>query len=110
MFLKRSVLKYSGILLMISCINAGPLRQEEIDPEISAGKFEGDMILTEEQVRALTLKIQGRNGLVDESKRWPNNIVYYKIVGNFGKFGVIFTSLCISHPSVLNGKIVAEKT
>ncbi|XP_054083578.1 seminal metalloprotease 1 [Zeugodacus cucurbitae] len=53
------------------------------DAEESAGMFEGDMILTEAQERLLRSTQQGRNGLVDETKRWPNRVVYYKIVGDF---------------------------
>lgn len=55
-----------------------------LDAEEIAGMFEGDMILTADQERLLRSPLQGRNGLVDETKRWPNRIVYYKIVGDFG--------------------------
>ncbi|XP_065357456.1 seminal metalloprotease 1 [Calliphora vicina] len=84
MLLLRIVFILFGFL--VALINAVPIVKRDLDPELMAGQFEGDMLLTEEQLRSITnpfSKIQGRNGLVDESKRWPNNIVYYKIVGNF---------------------------
>ncbi|XP_023293397.2 seminal metalloprotease 1 [Lucilia cuprina] len=84
----HSVYIIFAVLLLISLfeINALPLIKNNIDPEISSGQFEGDMLLTPEQLNDLTNsfpKIQGRNGLVSPTYRWPNNIVYYKIVGNF---------------------------
>ncbi|XP_004537802.1 seminal metalloprotease 1 [Ceratitis capitata] len=86
-------MKTSGILanliwpILYILINAnstyGNPISTAIDPELSAGMFEGDMILTPAQESMLRGGDLGRNGLVDETKRWPNAVVYYKIVGDF---------------------------
>lgn len=49
-----------------------------------AGKFEGDMDLTPEQMTAITRPNQ-RNGLINVTKRWPNNYVNYVISGNYSE-------------------------
>ncbi|XP_017857059.1 PREDICTED: zinc metalloproteinase nas-4-like [Drosophila arizonae] len=59
------------LVLMKSCY-AAPVVPDETDPELIGGYFEGDMILNE-----------GRNGLIDETFRWPNGIVYYYINSDF---------------------------
>lgn len=47
--------------------------------------FEGDMILTEEQMLALSSRGFGKNGLIDVTKRWPNKtVVYYFQPDEFG--------------------------
>jgi hypothetical protein len=56
-----------------------------------SGKFEGDIVLTDQQRKALLndISTQGleRNGLNDASKRWPGGTVYYKMVDDdFCKF------------------------
>ncbi|XP_002052173.3 seminal metalloprotease 1 [Drosophila virilis] len=59
------------LLLLVSakiCL-AAPAGRVEIDPELTAGYTEGDMIL----------ESQERNGLINETYRWPNRIVYYFI-------------------------------
>uniref|UniRef100_A0A034WHW1 Metalloendopeptidase n=1 Tax=Bactrocera dorsalis TaxID=27457 RepID=A0A034WHW1_BACDO len=45
----------------------------EEDPELTAGYFEGDIVLEANQ----------RNGLRNETKRWPDNLVYYKFSEGF---------------------------
>ncbi|XP_029720896.2 seminal metalloprotease 1 [Aedes albopictus] len=50
------------------------LKPGELAEELS-GQFEGDMILTEEQTR----DINRRNGMLNESYRWPMNTVFYEI-------------------------------
>ncbi|KAH8378320.1 hypothetical protein KR093_010743 [Drosophila rubida] len=47
---------------------AAPAARVETDPELTAGYTEGDMILS-----------QQRNGLINETYRWPDRIVYYFI-------------------------------
>lgn len=47
----------------------------ETDPELTAGYFEGDIVLDK----------QNRNGRINETYRWPDNIVYYFISSNIGK-------------------------
>uniref|UniRef100_A0A0A1XJ49 Metalloendopeptidase n=1 Tax=Zeugodacus cucurbitae TaxID=28588 RepID=A0A0A1XJ49_ZEUCU len=48
---------------------AVPLRSTvDEDPELIAGYFQGDIVLEQTQ----------RNGLRNETRRWPDNIVYYK--------------------------------
>lgn len=44
-----------------------------------AGKFEGDMDLTPEQLMGMRL----RNGLIKETSRWKNRTVDYVISGKF---------------------------
>ncbi|KAH8341367.1 hypothetical protein KR059_004232 [Drosophila kikkawai] len=46
---------------------------EETDPELTAGYFEGDIILD-----------YNRNGLLDEARHWPNATVPYIISEEFG--------------------------
>ncbi|XP_068140017.1 seminal metalloprotease 1-like [Drosophila tropicalis] len=61
-----------------------PLPLPVLDPEEAGGFFEGDMQLTPEQELARKGGfIQGRNGLIDEKKRWPDNVVIYKISDDF---------------------------
>nr|XP_019555340.2 seminal metalloprotease 1-like [Aedes albopictus] len=78
------------ISLVIFCNGAPQLRISENTPENIArlqnlkagelaeelsGQFEGDIILTEEQYA----EVSQRNGMVDESFRWPLNTVFYEI-------------------------------
>ncbi|XP_016977284.1 seminal metalloprotease 1 [Drosophila rhopaloa] len=58
-------------LFLASCCLAAPATQQRIetDPELTAGYFEGDIVLGPE----------GRNGIRNESLRWPDRIVYYYI-------------------------------
>jgi len=42
-----------------------------------SGKFEGDIMLTDEQVR---------NGLIDPASRWPNRVVPYVIDDVFSEY------------------------
>jgi len=44
----------------------------EIDPELTAGYYEGDMVMD-----------LNRNGLITTAKRWPNNTVYYTLSKEF---------------------------
>uniref|UniRef100_A0A0K8URH9 Metalloendopeptidase n=1 Tax=Bactrocera latifrons TaxID=174628 RepID=A0A0K8URH9_BACLA len=71
-----------GVLLSANLACGKPI-STLLDAEEIAGMFEGDMVLTADQERLLRSPLQGRNGLVNETKRWPNRIVYYKIVGDF---------------------------
>jgi hypothetical protein len=41
-----------------------------------SGKFEGDIVLTEQQ----------RNGIIDPYYRWPNRVVPYVIDGIFSEY------------------------
>lgn len=63
------------VLALMKGCSAAPAVPDETDPELIGGYFEGDMILNE-----------GRNGLIDETFRWPNGIVYYYINSDFGEF------------------------
>lgn len=51
------------------------------DAEMLAGEYEGDMILTDEQIALL----DSRTGRLNTKYRWPNNIVPYYINGTFSK-------------------------
>lgn len=75
------------VFYLLDGARTGPLPDSMPDPEESAGLFEGDMILSDSQVSVLGAGggIQGRNGLIQETRRWPDGIVYYKITGDFGE-------------------------
>ncbi|XP_023173419.2 seminal metalloprotease 1 [Drosophila hydei] len=53
------------------------------DPEESPGFVEGDMQLTARQRQILEQGPMGRNGLLNSSKRWPDNQVIYSISTDF---------------------------
>lgn len=53
------------------------LRPDELAEELS-GQFEGDIVLSEEQERALLSN--RRNGLIATTYRWPGNTVPVMIV------------------------------
>lgn len=52
---------------------------ENENAEEYSGQFEGDIILSPEQINDLTL----RNGLSDEKYSWPNHTVVYEISDDF---------------------------
>ncbi|KAH8398433.1 hypothetical protein KR215_002043 [Drosophila sulfurigaster] len=54
-----------------------------LDPEEAGGYAEGDMQLTQEQQVQLEQGPKGRNGLIDATKRWPQNQVIYQISEDF---------------------------
>ncbi|EDV99282.1 seminal metalloprotease 1 [Drosophila grimshawi] len=62
---------------------AAPLPAGIEDPEEAAGFVEGDMLLTVGQQLVLEQGPMGRNGLIDTTKRWPQNTVVYKISADF---------------------------
>lgn len=47
----------------------------ETDPELSAGYFQGDIILDQRE----------RNGMSNKSYRWPDRVVYYFINSYIGE-------------------------
>jgi len=51
----------------------------------SEHRFEGDIVLTEQQLRQLNGTENERNGLVDTSSRWTDATVPYTISGKFSK-------------------------
>lgn len=57
------------------------------DPNLwqSSGKFEGDMILTQEQRNNLRKDDKFRNGVIDTRLRWPNKMIPYVISNDFSK-------------------------
>ncbi|KAH8272352.1 hypothetical protein KR026_007123, partial [Drosophila bipectinata] len=63
-----------AIIFLASSCFAAPAKQERIetDPELTAGYIQGDMVPSP----------QARNGLRNETYRWPNRIVYYYINRN----------------------------
>jgi len=63
-------------LVLLALSQAAPLQNRiETDPELTAGFFEGDIILD-----------NARNGHRNNSFHWPNNLVYYRIAdGYFGE-------------------------
>lgn len=66
----------------LSAAPAAVVTRVETDPELTAGYFEGDIVLDP----------QGRNGLINETYRWPDNIVYYFINSNIGDMCTWFTN------------------
>lgn len=81
------------VFYLLEGARTGPLPDSIPDPEESAGLFEGDMVLSDSQLSVLRAGggIQGRNGLIQETRRWPDGIVYYKITGDFGEFIMFMT-------------------
>lgn len=69
------------ILLLSLGISAAPAPavRTEVDPELTAGYSEGDMIISAKQ----------RNGLRSDNYRWPNRTVYYYINSNIGRWRFI---------------------
>lgn len=54
---------------------------EELQPEWErSGKFEGDILLTEDQIDMLVDEYSGaRNAITNQNRLWPNRIVVYNI-------------------------------
>lgn len=51
-----------------------------------SGQFEGDIVITPEELDELLSGRGGRTGLINERYRWPDNIVPYEIWGeNFSE-------------------------
>ncbi|XP_053959228.1 seminal metalloprotease 1-like [Anastrepha ludens] len=62
-----------ALLSVVGVCLAAPLSSTiDEDPELTAGYFEGDIVLSPSQYNDM------RNGLRSETRRWPNNTVYYK--------------------------------
>ena len=47
---------------------AAPMERIETDPELTAGYFQGDIVLDS----------NSRNGYISEALKWPNKVVYYR--------------------------------
>ncbi|XP_022214916.1 seminal metalloprotease 1 [Drosophila obscura] len=60
-----------------------PLPAGVYDPEEAGAFAGGDMVLTEEQKANLEHGPKERNGLINTDRRWPNNVVVYKISEDF---------------------------
>lgn len=72
------------LLLQVLLSSGKPLPAGVYDPEESAGFVEGDMVLTPEQEMILEQGApKARNGLIDTAKRWPGNVVVYRISDDF---------------------------
>lgn len=72
------VFKFTLIFAFLATSQCFPTTSvEEVDHELIGGFFEGDMELDDEE--------SGRNGIADESKRWPNSTVFFKISEEFGR-------------------------
>lgn len=66
----------------LSAAPAAGVTRVETDPELTAGYFEGDIVLD----------AQGRNGLINQTYRWPDNTVYYFINSNIGEILIWYTN------------------
>ena len=62
------------VLTVLKDVRSIPTVRQEMDPELTAGFIEGDMIIQPKQ----------RNGLRSETYRWPNRMVFYHIDSNIG--------------------------
>ncbi|KAH8293082.1 hypothetical protein KR044_000945 [Drosophila immigrans] len=72
------------LLFALSSCAALPLGSRwSLDPEEAGGFAEGDMQLTGEQEVLLEQGPRARNGLIDATKRWPLNLVIYRISDDF---------------------------
>ncbi|XP_017099418.2 seminal metalloprotease 1 [Drosophila bipectinata] len=72
------------LLLLHALISEGkPLPAGVYDPEEAGGFVEGDMMLTTEQKNTLSFGPKARNGLINTEKRWPQNVVVYRISNDF---------------------------
>lgn len=72
------VLPVIFVIALAKCLSAAPAAvaaRVETDPELSAGYFQGDIILSQRE----------RNGMINESYRWPDRIVYYFINSYIGE-------------------------
>ncbi|XP_013195309.2 zinc metalloproteinase nas-4 [Amyelois transitella] len=81
-------LSFYCTLFLVFLINAAPIWEDyDSDGEeyriLNNGEFgeyfEGDMVLTPVQIKAVTNAQGGRNGLKDNTKRWPERVVVYNI-------------------------------
>lgn len=58
-------------------------RLNNLDPNdlayLYSGQFEGDIVISEEELEAMFNGRGGRSGLIDERYRWTDNIVPYEI-------------------------------
>lgn len=70
----------------LSAAPAAGVTRVETDPELTAGYFEGDIVLD----------AQGRNGLINQTYRWPDNTVYYFINSYIGEDFIWYTN-CITY-------------
>ncbi|XP_037960760.1 seminal metalloprotease 1-like [Teleopsis dalmanni] len=57
------------VFAYLTVCESAPATQQrvETDPELTAGYFEGDIVLD-----------NNRNGIITKTRHWPNGIVYYK--------------------------------
>jgi len=82
--MSRSGIIYLLLLLQVVLNSGKPLPAGVYDPEEVAGFVEGDMMLTEEQQRRLEHGApMARNGLINTERRWPGNVVVYRISDDF---------------------------
>lgn len=80
-------LVFLSSFLFVACL-AYPTKETSVhdDAEEKAGYFEGDMILTPEQISA----IKGYNGIRQVVFRWDNKIVPYTISSSYCKSATIY--------------------
>lgn len=88
MVIRVKMNKLCVFLAILAVAHAFPTNTWEEDPELSGGFFQGDLDLNEEQQQQLSSPIDGRNGLTNLNRRWPNNTVYFKVTEELGGFFV----------------------
>ncbi|XP_026461756.1 LOW QUALITY PROTEIN: meprin A subunit beta-like [Ctenocephalides felis] len=67
--------------VVFTATSASPIKNEDL-VWMESGKFEGDMVLNQEQMLSV-LGLGSKNGLIDKKYRWPKNEVPYVIVGGY---------------------------
>ncbi|XP_063707740.1 blastula protease 10-like [Culicoides brevitarsis] len=72
---------FLSALIALSAAFPSPKKPFYDNAEELAGKFEGDMDLTPEQLKGVNM----RNGLLKEASRWKNNTVDYVISANYSQ-------------------------
>ena len=58
----------------------------ERSPEEMAGLYQGDIML-----------VEGRNGIIDTTKRWPNKTIPYVIDARYSKYSLLMSKSTINH-------------
>ena len=79
------------VVTIFTLISAAPSKNKKQDPIEMANLFEGDIVLSEDQERAINVAAVARvalSGIVGEKYRWDERTVHYEISSDFSKLGV----------------------
>jgi hypothetical protein len=65
--------------------------------ELLSGQYQGDIVMTPEQLEEYKGGKRGKTGLRDTDYRWPDNTIPYEIVeGDFSKF-IASATVSVAH-------------